>query len=91
MRTIKPLYGNHQMYCYDIANDTVLLVSDVPNTEGMPVFPALNMTTARKRADKIKADFDKFKVSYEQAQRELSEKLLSTDGVNSQNEAQRSE
>ncbi len=86
---MKQLNANHKLYCYDIANDEVLLASTVPDTANMPVFPALNIITARRRADKIKNDFQKFQTSYVKAERELSEKLLQSDGCDTESEGGR--
>lgn len=68
----KTPYANMKLWVYDIEKDEVLLATN-ENTEGKAVYPALNLKNARRKADKIKLTFQKFKQQYEHAQQRLQE------------------
>lgn len=62
-----------KLWVYDIPTDIVEIATK-ENSEGKPVFPALNMKNARRKADKIKSDFEKFEKSYQDANDRLQAK-----------------
>ena len=70
---VKPLNPNMKLWVYDIPTDVVEIATK-ENSEGKPVFPALNMKNARKKADKIKADFQNFEKTYQDANDRLKAK-----------------
>ena len=88
---VKPLNPNMKLWVYDIPTDVVEIATK-ENSEGKPVFPALNMKNARKKADKIKADFQNFEKTYQdandrlKAKSERSTELLEIEGSDSKSE-----
>ncbi len=80
-----------KLWVYDIPTDVVEIATK-ENSESKPVFPALNMKNARKKADKIKADFQNFEKTYQdandrlKAKSEHSAELLEAKGSNTEGE-----
>lgn len=70
---VKSLNPNMKLWVYHIPTDVVEIATK-ENSEGKPVFPALNMKNARKKADKIKADFQNFEKTYQDANDRLKAK-----------------